>query len=100
LFHGNGDKPPGAQAVQDALAVLEGKALFDGEEHPVYLRLAGHEDKIYLDLGDETWQAVEVDKDGWRIVENPPVKFRRAKAMLALPDPVRGGSLTQLRRFV
>lgn len=74
--------------------------MFDGPEHRVYVRLAEHEGKVYLDLGDERCQAVEIDQDGWRVVDKPPVKFRRAKAMLPLPVPERGGSLTDLRRFL
>jgi hypothetical protein len=35
LFYENEGKTPGSQAVQHALGVLEGQALFDGPEHPV-----------------------------------------------------------------
>ena len=34
------------------------------------------------------------------MVENPPVRFRRSKAILPLPEPVIGGSVNALRQFV
>jgi hypothetical protein len=61
--------------------------------------VAGHEGKIFIDLCDKDWRAVEVDESGWRLIENPPVRFRRAKGMLPLPEQTRGGSVAQLRRF-
>jgi hypothetical protein len=91
---------PNAQALQDALAVLEGRALFEGVERPVFTRLAGHDGCILLDLGDPGWQAVEISSSGWRVIRDPEVRFRRPAGMLALPKPEPGGRLTELRRFV
>jgi hypothetical protein len=77
------------------------EALFEGAEHEVHLRLASDEDgAVWLDLADEYWQAVRVSADGWEIVHDPPVRFRRARGMLPLPYPVRGGSVGELRPFV
>lgn len=95
----NAGKAPGGQALTDALGVLEGIALYDGEEHEVHLRLAEQDGRIYLDLADSLWRAVRISADGWEIVVDPPVRFRRARGMLPLPDPVAGGSLEQLRAF-
>jgi hypothetical protein len=100
LFYAQEEKAPGAQAVQDALGVLESKALYDGPEFSVYTRLAEYHGAMYLDLANTTWQAVEVTTSGWQVIDTPPVKFRRAKGMLPLPVPGRGGSLAALRRFV
>ena len=100
LFYEEQHKAPGSQAIQDALGVLEGKALYDGAELPVYTRLAEHNGAIYLDLGNAQWQAVEITVSGWRVIDTPPVKFRRAKGLLSLPVPVVGGSLAALRPFV
>jgi len=55
---------------------------------------------LYLDLGDETWRAVEIDATGWRVIDNPPVRFRRASGMQPLPIPVSGGSIATLRSFL
>ena len=92
--------PPGQQAVADAVASLEAVAQFDGEERPVFTRVAGVDGKVYLDLADAAWRVVEVDRDGWRVVTNADVRFRRRKGMLALPAPTAGGSLSDLRQFI
>ena len=93
-------KAPCSQAVQDALTVIEGKALFDGDQHDTHVRIAGHGGKLYVDLAGPDWQAVEVGPGGWRLTTTPPVRFRRAGGMLPLPLPVAGGRLDDLRRFV
>src|SRR5262249_45423077 len=87
--------------VQQAIDHLEGKALFEGEERQVHLRIAGLEDRIYIDLGTDQWDAIEIDEDGWRIVDEPPVRFRRSLGMRPLPRPERGGgSIETLRSFL
>jgi hypothetical protein len=93
-------KAPSAQALNDALGVLEAQALFDGPTMPVFVRVGEHSGKVYLDLGDSTWQAVEVDTQGWRLVANPPVKFVRKPGMLPLPVPRLGGTIEDLRPFL
>jgi ribosomal protein S16 len=89
-----------AQAVQDALGVLESKAIFGGPQISVYTRVAEYDGKIYIDLCNEKWEVVEITSTGWRVVADPPVRFRRARGMLALPYPVAGGSISELRPFV
>lgn len=80
---------PRSGAIQDALTTLEGLARFDGPELVVHLRHAHVNGGLYIDLGDARWRAIEVDAAGWRIVDEPPVKFRRPRGMMALPEPVR-----------
>ena len=72
-------KSPGAQAVRATLDLLEAKALFDGGESPINLRVANHRGKLYLDLCDRAWRAVEIDAEGWRIVDRPPPRFHRTR---------------------
>ena len=91
---------PNSEALQSALNVIEAKAHFDGPEREVHIRVGGLDGKLYLDLGDEAWRAVEVGADGWRIVDNPPVRFRRAAGMQPLPTPTRGGSVETLRNYL
>jgi energy-coupling factor transporter ATP-binding protein EcfA2 len=89
-----------AQALQDALGTLEGKATFEGKTSPVYVRLAKHDDKIYLDLANDAWQVVEVSPTGWKVLAQSPVYFWRPKGLESLPIPVYGGSIQDLKKFV
>jgi hypothetical protein len=91
---------PSTEALQSALNVIEAKAHFDAPERLVHVRVGGYGDRLYLDLGEEKWRAVEIDATGWRVIENPPARFRRAAGMLALPMPVPGGSVNSLRTFL
>jgi hypothetical protein len=43
---------------------------------------------------------VEIDANGWRVISNPPVRFRRTAGMKSLPMPVSGGSINALRSFL
>jgi hypothetical protein len=91
---------PSSEALQSALNVIEARAHFDAPERPVHVRVGELDGRLYLDLGDETWRAVEIDAAGWRVIDNPPVRFRRAAGMQALPAPVAGGSVEALRSFL
>ena len=90
----------GAAAIGSALDLLEARAQFDAPERAVSMRIAEHAGCIYLDLADEHWRAVEIGPDGWRVLECPPVRFRRSPGMLPLPIPERGGSIEALRSFL
>ncbi len=87
-------------AKTEAIATLEGLALFDGPEEPVFVRIGEYEDKIVLDLCDAQWRVVVISCDGWEVVNESPIRFRRTRGMLALPVPVRGGSISDLRTFI
>lgn len=93
-------KTPSVSAIRDALNVLEGQAIFDGPEYELFVRKAEHQGKIYVDLGDPSWRAIEISSQGWKIVENPPVRFKRAKNSLPLPMPERGGNIEDLRDLI
>jgi len=86
-------------AISSALNLLEARAQFDGPQRPVFLRVAEQDGRIYLDLADESWRAVEIGADGWQVITCPPVRFRRTAGMLPLPVPVRGGSIDTLTAF-
>ena len=87
-------------AIRSALDLLEARAQFDGPERAVHIRTAEHAGRIYLDLADEHWRAVEIGPDGWRVIGSPPVRFRRPAGMLPLPVPEPGGSIEALNSFL
>jgi hypothetical protein len=91
---------PSSEALQSALNVIEAKAHFDAPERLVHIRVGGLDGRLYLDLGDAAWRAVEIDSAGWRVIDHPPVRFRRASGMKPMPMPVSGGSIDALRFFL
>jgi hypothetical protein len=99
-FYKDTGKAASIQAIQEALAILEAKAIFDGVECPVYLRIGGDKDAIYIDLGNDKWKCIEITQNGWRVINDLPIKFRRAKGISPLPYPIGGGSTEDLFRFI
>jgi hypothetical protein len=89
-----------AAEIRSALELLEARAQFDGPQRAVHVRIAEHGGHIYLDLADEHWRAVDIGPEGWRVIEHPPVRFRRPVGMLPLPVPEGGGSIETLQSFL
>jgi hypothetical protein len=95
-----GVKVPGAEAIAGALRVIEAKAVCECPEHEAHVRVAGHGDRVYLYLADRDARVVEVDADGWRLCDSPPVRIRQPSGMRPLPLPERGGDIEHLRAFL
>lgn len=100
IFYRDTGESPGGRAIRTVLEIFEARALFDGPECQVHLRVAEHGGKLYLDLCDQAWRAVEIDAEGWRIVARPAARFRRSRGSQPLPEPTGGGSLEELRSFL
>lgn len=96
-FYESHEKPPGNQALQDALNIMEARGQFEGEQREVFVRIAQARGNIYIDLANEPWEAIEITSSGWSITAEPPVKFRRTRGMLPLVYPEPGGSLNDLK---
>jgi putative DNA primase/helicase len=93
----------GAQATEDALRVLEGIAIHEGPTERAFVRLAGvggPGGPIYVDLGDETHRAVEITRDGWRLVDRHGVRFVRPSGLVPFPVPRPEGSIDELADFI
>ena len=68
--------------------------------HGPYPRRRAGRPALPRPLATQTWRAVEIDATGWRVIDNPPVRFRRAAGMKPMPMPVAGGSIEILRSFL
>ena len=71
----------------------------DGASGEVHIRSAAIDSEIYIDLADDRHQVVEISAGGWRIINDPPIKFLRPAGMRTLPEPQHGGSIKQLRPY-
>jgi len=93
---------PSSSVFDDATRTLVGRARYDGPEYDVALRIAEHSSDIFVDLCDANWRVVRISALGWSVQSNEdvPVRFRRDKGMLPLPEPQHGGTVAELRSFV
>ena len=98
VFYADQNTLPGAQAVEDAIRLLEWDARKDQRE--LFTRIGHHNGKVYIDLGNATWDAVEIDASGYRVAKVPPIAFRRSKSTAALPYPAPCTDLGKLRPFI
>lgn len=81
-------KAANATALQAALTILEGKAIFDGSLHHLYTRVAKQGETFWYDLANEKGQAVKINADDWEIVDHPPILFCRYPHQLPQVVPV------------
>ncbi|MEW8525574.1 MAG: hypothetical protein AB2552_21270 [Candidatus Thiodiazotropha endolucinida] len=91
---------PGSEALNSALSIIEARSCFEGPQREVHLRVGELNGKLYIDLCNDVWSAVEIGNDGWEVIGEPPVCFRRTPGMQALPMPEPGGSIELLRQFL
>ena len=98
-FHKKYDKAPTANAIKDAIGVLASKGSRNGNQYPVFTRVAEEDGRIYLDLANQSRQVVEIDAYGWRVLDISPVRFKRSESMRPLPEP-RKGNFNTLRNLL
>lgn len=93
---------PASDAFSDAINTIDARAMFEGVERAIYLRVAGDDTTVYVDLANDNWDVVKITASGWEIISSSAceVRFIRRPGMLPLPTPVRGGSIEELRQFV
>lgn len=85
---------PSAKVAGEVARQLRARAAWSRPQR-LWLRVGRHGDRIYVDLNDPDRRVVEIDRDGHRLVTNPPVYFQR-RPTGTLPVP-RDGDIGLLR---
>ena len=94
------NKAPGGEVLNSILGVLEGKARFEGQEIKLENRIAWLKDNLLYDLTDKDWQAVEINEDGWKKVNNPPILFKRYPHHKAQVEPSNDGEVRLFLKYI
>lgn len=89
-----------SEAVKAALGILEAKACFDGTEHTLHNRVAWQAGTLCYDMSDSAWRMVRITQEGWKIIDDPPILFRRHTHQAPQVDPLTGGNVHRLFDFV
>ncbi len=86
--------------IARCLDEFEMYAICRGPMHQVHVRTAERDGAIYVDLGNERWEVVQITASGWHILDDSPVKFRRPMGLAALPCPQGGGNIRDVLGFL
>ena len=86
-----------SQALKSTVDLVEELARHDGPERRVCVRVAEDGGRIFLDLGDSSFRAIEIAPSGWKIVDAPPVQFIRRMGCCPFPCQSPEGRSTRLR---
>jgi hypothetical protein len=101
LYHKQmGGRAINSDAYQTARGLIENKCLFDGKQYVIHPRVARDNEVIWYDLCDSDWRAVRVDENGWQIVNNPPILFRRYPHMYPQVEPRGSCDIREIFKFI
>lgn len=104
LFYRDSQRGLSAQVLTDVLETLDAKAVCEGPEYKVYMRIAHIGGEIWIDLCNDKWQVIHITANDWAIVDKSPVRFIRSPGMLPQVIPLKGGiaseKIGKLRNFI
>lgn len=88
------DSSPNDEALKQAIATVEARGFAPGTPRsPLHRRVARVDGTIWIDLCDDRWRAAKVTREGWEVVDAPPIFFERPQGAEALPEPVRSSPI-------
>lgn len=88
------------EAYKKIQSTLEARARFEGDMIPLANRATFYQGTIYYDLCDKEWTAIKVTAEGWEIIQEPPIIFKRYKHQLPQVVPSKQGYLKALLPFI
>jgi hypothetical protein len=100
LYYEVENKVANAEAVSNAVQVLQAKAEFGGDTIPLAIRVAWHNGDIYYDLTNPKWQAVKVTNESWSICDETPTPLFARYNQVALVQPSRDYEPDVFDRFM
>lgn len=92
------EKAPNSDALNQALNVIEAKAVYDGQCIKLYNRVAEYDVCFYYDLCDG--RAVRITEFDWEVTDNFPILFKRYSHQQKQVEPKRGGNIHNLFKFI
>lgn len=74
--------------IKTAVSSIDSLAFFEGKKVDIYLRIAETKDVIYLDLCNKKRQVLEINAEGFKVLDESPVLFARTEDMDEIPIPI------------
>lgn len=86
--------------INSVVDQLEADARYNGPERTSHLRIAMVDDTLYVNLANDKQEVVEITKNGWQIINDPPVRFVRINTLTEMVRPKAGGTIEVLKQYV
>lgn len=100
-FYDSVGKVPSQNTLAGALQNIHAEAQFKGDEYKLGTRVVQRQNgRILYDLADKKWKAVRVQPSGWDIISDVPPYFRRYAYQAPQVEPMEGGDIRDVLRFV
>jgi hypothetical protein len=93
-------KPPKSEHVKQAIDLMSSLALFEGETISLSNRVAQKDNTFWYDLCDKQWRAIQIGSAGWKLIDSPPILFRRYKHQKTQVVPETEGSVSDIMKYV
>ena len=88
IWYATNDNIASTNILGNVIQHLDGWSIFAAKLERVGLRVLSSNDFIEIDLGNDDWTSVQINKEGWKIDKHRGC-FYRSKGMQALPIPKR-----------
>ena len=95
----NNGNIPTKNVISTAKLYLESVA-FEGDSIDLHNRVAKSGDDYWYDLSNEKWQAIKINKNGWKIEDDTPPIFPRYTHQKPQIKPVGGENAYRLLEFI
>jgi hypothetical protein len=89
LYFEKENKVANAEAVNNAVQVLQARAEYRGDTVPMTIRVAWHNGDIYYDLTNARWQSVKITNESWSIIDETPTPLFMRYNQVAQVQPSR-----------
>lgn len=93
----------GSSVIKEVIENLASRAIYSGTTANLDIRVSYHNGKIYYDLCNEKWQVIEIDKNGWKVIDIAPRIFKRIKHQKpqVIPEAQKlGGDINKIFDFI
>lgn len=101
VFYRENKRPIKTEGFKQVISILSAKAKFENRKDiHLFNRVAEYDNAIWYDLSNETWQAVKVTCEGWRVVDNPPTLFKRFRHQKPQVLPQAEGDIQRIFKYI
>lgn len=101
LYYSAEKKPAKKDSLSQAKEVLKAKAVFENTKAiPLDTRVAQSDNAFWYNLSNDDWNAVKITNDGWEIIDNPPILFKRFRHQKSQLPPSKDGDIRRILKYI